>query len=356
MQTNKYGRSFQSGKSLSKDFKNLILDELTDCHGGNKDTMFIKYGAFSKTAEKFKVSVNTVSNIWKEHCCGISTRSTGGHRGSSRKLSNQDIDFIEYMKIQKPSYTSTKIHAELLTVSTTEVHPRTIRRAVQKHLSKPYSFKKIKAVAEERFTHENLIYTETFMDILCRVDPHRLRFMDESGFRLPEVTRPLYGHAPVGERAIEIMRYHSFPNATLHLLAGLDGIGHFKVTHGASDSYTFVDFITECVNSYTDFGVAALRPGDILVVDNAPIHHSQIAQVLKLWLERQGIDVVFTPRYSPDMNPVENCFSKIKSVIRRPDFGPVLHDHFHLAIYSATQTITSADMHSFFRETGYINV
>ena len=51
MLTNRYGRSFQWGKLLSKDFKN-ILDELTDCYGGNKDTMFIKYGAFSKMAEK----------------------------------------------------------------------------------------------------------------------------------------------------------------------------------------------------------------------------------------------------------------------------------------------------------------
>ena len=150
---------------------------------------------------------------------------------------------------------------------------------------------------------------------------------------------------------MEVVRYHY----TLHLLAGLYGIGHLNVTHGASDSYTFVDFITECVNSYTDLGVAALRPGDILVVDNAPIHHSQIAEVLKLWLE-QGIDVVFTPRYSPDMNPVENCFSKIKSVVWRPEFGQILQVNFHLAIYNATQTVTSGDMHSFFRATGYISV
>ena len=47
MLTNRYGRSFQWGKSLSKNFKSLILDELTDCYGGNKDTMLIKYGAFS---------------------------------------------------------------------------------------------------------------------------------------------------------------------------------------------------------------------------------------------------------------------------------------------------------------------
>ena len=357
MHTNKYGRSYESGKALSRDFKNLVLDELKENYCGNKDTMFVQYGAFSKAAEKFEVSVKTVSNIWREHCCGISTRSAGGRQGiMTRKLSSQDLDYIEYMKMQKPSYTSTKIHAELASVSTTVVQPRTIRRAVQKYLSKPYSFKKIKPVAAERFTHDNLVYTETFMEMLSRVDPYRLRFMDESGFCLPEVARPLYGHAQIGERAIEIVRYHSAPNATLHLLAGLDGIGHFKVTNGASDSYTFVDFITECVYSYTDFGVAALRPGDVLVVDNAPIHHSQISQVLKLWLERQGIDVVFTPRYSPDMNPVENCFSKIKSVVRKPEFGQILWNNFHHAIYTATKTISIRDLHSFFRATGYIAI
>ena len=54
MLTNRYGRSFQWDKSLSKDSKVKILDELTDCYGGNKDTMFIKYGAFSKTAKKIQ--------------------------------------------------------------------------------------------------------------------------------------------------------------------------------------------------------------------------------------------------------------------------------------------------------------
>ena len=57
-----------SGANHCQKTSRLILDELTDCNGGNKDKMFIKYEDFSKTAEKFKVSVNTVSNIWKEHC------------------------------------------------------------------------------------------------------------------------------------------------------------------------------------------------------------------------------------------------------------------------------------------------
>ena len=153
---------------------------------------------------------------------------------------------------------------------------------------------------------DNLVYTETVMDMLYRVEPYKLRFMDESGFKLPEVCTPLYGLAPNGERAIEVTRYHSTPNVTLHLLAGLPGVCHFKVTYGASDSLTFIEFITECVHtSLSDYGVPALKPGDVLVVDNATIHHSVAAKTFRTWLQGQGINVIYTPRYSPDMNPVE---------------------------------------------------
>ena len=123
----------------------------------------------------------------------------------------------------------------------------------------------------------------------------------------------------------------------------------------ASDSYTFVSFIAECVETVTDYGSQALKPGDILVVDNAPIHHSELARILKQWLSQQGIDVVFTPKYSPDMNPIEGCFSQIKSILRRPSYGNILHSNLHAAIYSATKMITSSDMHAYFRHTGFLN-
>ena len=70
------------------------------------------------------------------------------------------------------------------------------------------------------------------MNYLSGIDPHRLRFMDESGVRLPEAAHPSYGHAPIGERAIEIVRYHGRPNVILHLLAGLSGVDTVRLqTH-----------------------------------------------------------------------------------------------------------------------------
>ena len=116
--------------------------------------------------------------------------------------------------------------------------PRTVVTAVHSYLPKQWTYKKIKHVARERITLDNLSYTDTFMQLLHDVDPYRLQFMDESGFKLPEVCNPLYGHAPCGERVIEVVRYHSAPNVTLNLLARLGGANHYKVTPGASDSMT----------------------------------------------------------------------------------------------------------------------
>lgn len=341
---------------MSDDLRKLIIDELEQKFGGDKDTFTVSRGAFAQAAKTFHVSKTTVKNIWTRYCTGNRSSSTSQTpRGRPRKLTDADIHFIEYMKLQRPSATSLHIHSEISSVSTTEVVARTINNAIRSYLPKQWTHKKIKHVARERFTYVNLVYTETYMELIHQVDPYRLQFMDESGFKLPEVCNPLYGHAPRGERAIEIVRYHSAPNVTLHLLAGLGGVSHLKVTPGASDSITFMNFITECVHTATEYGVPALKPNDILVVDNATIHHSQTAQVLKIWLEMQGIDVVYLPKYSPDMNPVEECFSKIKSVIKQPIYGPMVQANLSAAIYSATGAISSGDMHSFFRHTGYLN-
>ena len=96
-----------------------------------------------------------------------------------------------------------------------------------------------------------------------------------------------------------------------------------------------MNLITECVHSQTENGVTALYPNDILVIDSATIHHSQTFQVLKTWLETQGIDVLYTRKYSPDMNPVEEFFSKIKAVIRQPSFGTIVQANLSMAIYTA---------------------
>ena len=68
---------------------------------------------------------------------------------------------------------------------------------------------------------------------------------------------------------------------TLNQLVGLQGVGHVDVIDGAPNSMHFADYIRQCVETVDDYAVHALQPGDFLVVDNAPIHHSDVDRTLQ---------------------------------------------------------------------------
>ena len=57
----------------------------------------------------------------------------------------------------------------------------------------------------------------------------------------------------------------------------------------------------------------AIEVGDIIVMDNLAVHHYDGGELLEEYFEEMGVEILFTPSYSPDLNPVEMCFSKIKA-------------------------------------------
>ena len=106
-----------------------------------------------------------------------------------------------------------------------------------------------------------------FIDYLHAKDPFKLKFFDECGLKLPFHGKRLYGHAPVGERCIELLRYHDSPNITVNLLAGLNGVEYMNTVQGASDTIHFLQFFGEAGNAANmETGRPALEVGDILVM------------------------------------------------------------------------------------------
>lgn len=93
------------------------------------------------------------------------------------------------------------------------VSASTVSRAIKNKMKscKRYSMEKITHLAKERFTPENMLYTQSFMNYVSSKNPYTLKFFDEAGIRIPEVGTRLYGHAPVGERA-EVTRKCPSPN------------------------------------------------------------------------------------------------------------------------------------------------
>ena len=96
---NKAGRTYENGKPLSNDFRQMIIDELEQKFNGNKQTSSINRGAFSEVSKTFCISIPTVSSVWKNYCSGTLGSDTKKPCGRPKTLTNADLDFIKYMKV-----------------------------------------------------------------------------------------------------------------------------------------------------------------------------------------------------------------------------------------------------------------
>ena len=219
-----------------------------------------------------------------------------------------------------------------------------------------YSRTKLTTIARERFTHDNILYTQLFIDYLSAKDPNRIKFFDESGLKLPNCGTRVYGHAPVGMRCVELVRKRESRNITLNMLVSLNGPEYFNLLDGATNTAEFLNFFTEAseaVNIST--GRPALENGDIIVMDNLNVHHYDGGEILEDWLNEMGIELLYTPVYSPDLNPIESCFGKVKAVLNG-QLQQIVQENLKLATAQAIETITANDLKGYYNNTSYLFV
>ena len=88
-------------------------------------------------------------------------------------------------------------------------------------------------VAEERFTYENMVCIQLFINYLSSKDPAKVQFFDEAGIKAPDCGARLYGNSPVGERCVEISRKVESYNYTLNILLSLNGAENFNIIGGS---------------------------------------------------------------------------------------------------------------------------
>ncbi len=137
------------------------------------------------------------------------------------------------------------------------------------------------------------------------IDPRNLVFIDETGIHR-EMTR-LYGRAPVGERLYD-SEAPGNGGKNISLIGGmsLDRLIATLSIIGSVNTDVFLFYIQEIL-------VPQLWVGAIIVMDNLPVHH---ASVVREAIEAVGAKVVFLPPYSPDLSPIELCWSKLKQLLR----------------------------------------
>ncbi len=174
---------------------------------------------------------------------------------------------------------------------------------------------------------------------MAGIDPARFVFLDETS--TPLSLTPLRARAPRGQRAIGTVPRGKRPHISWLATLTPTGIGESLVVPGAVDRQVFDLFVARVL-------VPSLRPGQIVILDNLKVHDSAKARAL---LAAAGCHLVFLPTYSPDMNPIEQAFAKVKQALRR--IGTRSWDAVAVAIGAALHTVTSADARAFFADAGF---
>jgi transposase len=172
------------------------------------------------------------------------------------------------------------------------------------------------------------------------LDVHRLVFIDESGAKT-DMTR-LYGRGFDGQRVAEATPRGHWCTTTMLAAMRIDGSAAPMVIEGPTDADVFQAYVDQLL-------VPTLRPGDIVILDNLSPHKRPSVTVA---IEAAGAEVWFLPPYSPDLNPIEKMWSKIKAFLRKAKART--WDALVAAIKAALQDITAADARNWFRSCGYI--
>jgi transposase len=172
-----------------------------------------------------------------------------------------------------------------------------------------------------------------------RVDARRLIFIDETWAKT-NMTR-LRGRARRGERLIDRSPHGHWKTSTLIAALGVEGLRCSTLVDGAVNADVFEAFVEQVL-------VHELRRGDVVVLDNLSSHKR--ARVREL-IEAAGAELVFLPPYSPDLNPIELVFSKIKQRLRSLACRTV--EKLWSSMQSVLDEVTASDAANCFRHCGY---
>ena len=171
------------------------------------------------------------------------------------------------------------------------------------------------------------------------LDINKLKFLDETGVNLG-MTR-LYGWGEKSRRVVDYVPDVRFERTSVIAAIGLSGISAPIAFRGALNGDFFAAYVEQAL-------APSLQQDDILIMDNLSSH--KVDGALKPLYDK-GVKVLFLPPYSPDMNPIELAWSKIKSILR--NLKARTHEELQIALKTALDAITLQDIKNWFAHNGY---
>jgi transposase len=174
------------------------------------------------------------------------------------------------------------------------------------------------------------------------LDARSVVFVDEMGTNIS--LSPLYGWSRKGERANCSVPRNRGKNTRLLASMSVEGMGRSLAVEGATNSEVFETYVERVL-------APALRRDEVVVMDNLSAHKGERVREL---IEGRGCELLYLPPYSPDLNPIEEAFSKIKGLMRKAEARS--REALLEALGAAISALSAQDARRFFEHCGYRRV
>ena len=173
------------------------------------------------------------------------------------------------------------------------------------------------------------------------LDPTKLVFVDEECGTHTSLA-PVYGYSPRGERLKLSVPRNRGENTTLLASITVEGMGPSMAVEGSTTKEVFEAYLEHVL-------LPELEVGQVIIMDKLPAHKKR-AKVREL-IEGRGLKLLYLPSYSPDYNPIEEAFSKVKEILRRACART--REALLEALGEALSAVSFWDAQGFFEHAGY---
>lgn len=271
-------------------------------------------------------------------------RKRGGE--TRRKVTAEVEEFIKNAVNEDATKSLKKISQELNTSLGINLSKSTIDNVLDRF---NFTLKRVSFVPERRVIPAAIVqqreYSRNFLALLARMDDSKIFFADECGFNVSMRTKR--GRAVRGSTPMVTVPALRSKNFSVCCAMSKTGLLYKEINHCAYNSTSFLGYLT----NFFSFLRSNNLENCVIVLDNVAFH--KCSSVLQGFLA-SGNSVLFLPAYCPDLNPIENLFSKWKTYVRAS--SPRNEDELLSYIEHGFQTITSNDCGGYFRHMlGFIN-
>lgn len=292
--------------------------------------------SYDQVAEEFNVGRATVGRYARRlrERGDLEPDPMGGARNI--KLDDEALGVLKELVEEQPDRTLEELTDKLEERTGTRVALSTVvRRLAELGMTR----KKKSVVASERDSDRVQELRRVFAEKQAGLSTERLVFIDETGTHIGMTRR--YGRGPKGERVPDTAPRNYGEIVTVIGALSISGLEAVMTVNGGTSADVFLAFVEEVL-------VDAIFPGDIVILDNLSAHkEARVREAVK----GLGARLVFLPPYSPDLNPIESAWSKLKEFLR--SFKARSRDALDEAIAKAADLISPVECAGWFEDCGY---